>query len=65
MKIELDLNPDEILALAQTIRYRDHTKDTPVQGEACAHALKVLETAHRNWGNDVRNLGYLRSKGAL
>ena len=56
MKVILDLNPDECLALIQVLErdilFRDVT----------SRVIDDIDRHRRDWANDVRNLGYLRAE---
>ena len=55
MKIELELNPDEALALIQVLE-RDI-----LFPEVSQYAISQTEKARHEWANHVRNLAYLRA----
>lgn len=59
MKVELELNPDECLALIQVLE-----KDILFR-DLSSRLIKDLEKARRQWANEVMNLAYLRSNGAV
>ncbi len=54
MKIVLDLNPDECLALIQVLERDIIFRDLSTR------VIDDLERHRHEWANDVRNLGYLR-----
>lgn len=55
MKIELNLNPDEALALIQVLE-KDH-----IFPDVTGPIIRTLDEARLDWANDVRNMGYLRA----
>lgn len=55
MKIELNLNPDEALALIQVLE-KDH-----IYPDVTGPIIRTLDEARLDWANDVRNMGYLRA----
>ena len=55
MKIELNLNPDEILALIHVLE-RDR-----VYTDITGPLINDLDRIRCEWCNDARNLGYLRA----
>lgn len=54
MKIELNLNPDEALALIQVLE-RDH-----VFPDVTGPIIRALDEARLDWAHDVRNLAHAR-----
>lgn len=58
MKIELNLNPDEALALIQVLE-KDH-----IFPDVTGPIIRTLDEARLDWANDVRNMGYLRADKA-
>jgi hypothetical protein len=55
MKIKLELNPDEALALIQVLE-RDI-----LFPEVSSYVISQTEKARHEWANNVRNLAYLRA----
>ena len=55
MKIELEVNPDEALALIQVLE-RDI-----LFPEVSSYVISQTEKARHEWANNVRNLAYLRA----
>ena len=56
MKILLDLNPDEALALIQVLERDILFRDLS------SRVIDDLERARHEWANEVRNLAYLRAE---
>jgi len=56
MKIEIEVNPDEALALIQILE-RDI-----MFPEVSSRVILDVEKARHEWANDVRNMAYLRAE---
>jgi hypothetical protein len=54
MKVELELNPDEALALIQVLERDIFFRDLSER------VINDLERARHEWANEVRNMGYMR-----
>jgi len=65
-KIEITLDPREAEQLIEHLARRNEYPEIALKvANQCVEQLSYPDSDPQDWANDVRNLGYLRSCGAL